>query len=50
MRLLCAAALSLSVGLWFVFADDKKPADGRAEKLAALKAKFETEQKELSER
>ena len=27
MRLLCAAAVSLSLGLFFAFADDKKPAD-----------------------
>ena len=52
MRLLCAAALSLSAGLWFAHADDKKPADppaaDRAGKLAALKTKFEAENKELA--
>ncbi len=52
MRLLCAAALSLSVGLWVAYAQDKKPADGpktdRAEKFAALKKKFEDENKELA--
>lgn len=51
MRLLCAAALSLSFGLWFAYAEDKKPADAptgdRAEKLAARKKKFEEENKEL---
>lgn len=54
MRLLCAAALSLSFGLWFAFAEDKKPVDApksdRAEKLAAQKKKFEDENKELSDR
>lgn len=54
MRLLCAAVLSLSVGLWFGFAQDKKAGDApkadRAEKLAAQKKKFEEENKELAER
>ena len=53
MRLLCAAALSLSVGLWVAFAQDKKPAEpksDRAAKLADLKKKFETTYKELEER
>ena len=51
MRLLCAAALSLSVGLWVAFAQDKKPAEpktDRAAKLADLKKKFEDENKELT--
>ncbi len=51
MRLLCAAALSLSVGLWVAFAEDKKPAEpktDRAAKLADLKKKFEDENKELT--
>jgi thiol-disulfide isomerase/thioredoxin len=51
MRLLCAAALSLSVGLWFAFAQDKKPAEAktdRAARLADLKKKFEEENKELT--
>ena len=50
MRLLCAAALSLSFGLWLAFAEDKKPAEaktGRAAKLAELKKKFDDENKEL---
>lgn len=50
MRLLCAAALSLSFGLWLAYAEDKKPADPkneRATKLAALKKTFEDENKEL---
>ena len=44
MRLLCAAALFLSVGL--VPADDTKPTD-RAGQLAALKKKYEAENAEL---
>lgn len=51
MRLLCAAALSLSIGLWFAFAEDKKPAEvktDRAAKLADLKKKFDEENKELT--
>jgi hypothetical protein len=46
MRLLCAAALSLSVGLWFAFAAD--PKTDRATRLADLKKKFEEENKELT--
>ncbi|MDY3561796.1 redoxin domain-containing protein [Gemmata sp. JC673] len=46
MRFLCAAALSLSVGLWFAFAQDQ----ARVEKLATQKKRFEEENKELSER
>src|SRR5690348_10975479 len=45
MRLLCAAALSLSVGLWFAFAADAK--SDRAAKLADLRKKFDEENKEL---
>ncbi len=52
MRLLCAAALSLSVGLWIAYAQDKKPADApkndRAERFAAMKKKFEDENKDLA--
>ncbi len=52
MRTLCAA-LFLSLGLIAV-AQDKKPADPpkseRADKFAAMKKKFETENKELQER
>ncbi len=50
MRLLCAAALSLSFGLWLAYAEDKKPADPkneRATKLASVKKTFEEENKEL---
>ena len=51
MRLLCAAALSLTLGL-SVAADDKKepPKTDRAAKLADLKKKFEDENKELTAR
>ncbi|MCI0701096.1 MAG: TlpA family protein disulfide reductase [Planctomycetia bacterium] len=51
MRLICATALSLSLGLLVVLAQDK-PADptaDRASKLSTLKKKYETEQKELIE-
>ena len=52
MRLLCAAALSLSFGLWVALAEDRKLADTpkteRAEKFAAIKKKFETENKTLT--
>jgi peroxiredoxin len=49
MRLLCAAALSLSFGLWLAFAQDTKPTDpkARAAKLAERKKKFEAEFKDL---
>jgi thiol-disulfide isomerase/thioredoxin len=53
MRLLCAAAVSLSLGLFVAFADDKKPTDPkteRAEKLTALQKKFDTEMKDLEAR
>jgi thiol-disulfide isomerase/thioredoxin len=53
MRLMCAAAVSLSLGLWFAFADDKKPADPkteRADKLTALKKKFDDEFADLKKR
>ncbi|QJW95338.1 TlpA family protein disulfide reductase [Frigoriglobus tundricola] len=53
MRLLCAAALSLSFGLWVAFAQDKKPAEtktDRAAKLEVLKKKFDEENKELIEK
>lgn len=52
MRLLCAAALALSLGLWVAFAEDKKPADpkDRAAKLADLKKKHDAAVKELSDR
>jgi thiol-disulfide isomerase/thioredoxin len=50
MRLLCAAALSLTFGLWLAFAHAGKPADAktdRAAKLAERKKKYEEEYKEL---
>ncbi len=47
MRLLCAAALSLSVGLFFAYAQDKQPADARAAKFEAAKKKYEATLKEL---
>ncbi len=53
MRLLCAAALSLSFGLWVAFAQDKKPAEtktDRAAKLEELKKKYDATFKELKER
>ncbi len=48
MRLLCAAAVSLALGLFVVYAGDSKP--DRAEKLTALKKKFDTELAELKAR
>ena len=54
MRLLCAAAVSLSLGLFVAYADDKKPESNdpkaRAEKLEALKKKFDTELADLTKR
>lgn len=53
MRLLCAAALSLSFGLWVAFAQDTKPTEtkaDRAAKLEELKKKYEATFKELKER
>ena len=53
MRLMCFVAVSLSVGMFVAFADDKKPGDGaaqRAEKLAALKKKFDEEFADLTRR
>jgi thiol-disulfide isomerase/thioredoxin len=53
MRLLCAAALALTAGLWFAYAQDTKPAGAqkgdRADKFAAMKKKFEAENKELTD-
>jgi thiol-disulfide isomerase/thioredoxin len=48
MRLLCAAALSLALGLVVAYAGDDKP--DRAAKLTALKKKYDTELAELKER
>ena len=52
MRLLCAAAVSLALGMFVACAEDKKPADPkeRADKLAAIKKKFETEYAALEKR
>ena len=54
MRLLCAAAISLVLGLFVAVADDKKPADNdaqaRADKLSALKKKFDAEMSDLTKR
>lgn len=53
MRMLCAVALALSLGLWVAFAGGTKPADpkeARAAKLADLKKRYEEVQKELAER
>lgn len=52
MRLLCAAAVSLTLGLLVSLADEKKPGDDkdRAAKLAAIKKKFDTEFSELEKR
>ena len=49
MRLLCAAALSLSLGLWLAFAGGNKPDEkaDRAAKFADRKKKYEAEHKEL---
>jgi thiol-disulfide isomerase/thioredoxin len=52
MRLLCAAALSLSLGLYLAYAYANKPADekDRAARLASLKKKYEATFKELADR
>lgn len=53
MRLFCAAALSLVCGLWLAFADDKNPAQLKAERtarLADLKKKYDETFKELEEK
>jgi thiol-disulfide isomerase/thioredoxin len=56
MRLLCAAAVSLALGLFIACADDKKPAGSkddpkaRAEKLDAVKKRFDGEFADLSKR
>ncbi len=50
MRLLCAAAVSLALGLFVAFADDKKPADSNTERAANLKKlqkKFDDKFEEL---
>jgi thiol-disulfide isomerase/thioredoxin len=48
MRLLCAAALSVTLGIWLAFAADAKT--DRAAKFADLKKKYEATFKELEER
>ena len=53
MRMMCAAGISLALGLFVAIADDKKPADtknSRAEKLAALQKKYDKELDELKKR
>jgi hypothetical protein len=53
MRLMCAAAVSLGLGLFVCFAGEKAPAsstDDVAEKFAALKKKYETEFADLKKR
>lgn len=51
MRLLCAAAIALSLGLLVAWADDKKADPGeRAAKLEKLKKKFDTEMEDLRKR
>ncbi len=52
MRLMCFVAVSLSLGVFVACADDKKPesAAQRAEKLAALKKKFDEEFADLTKR
>jgi thiol-disulfide isomerase/thioredoxin len=50
MRSLCAAALSLSCGLWLAFAHAGKPADDKADRAARLaerKKKYDDEYKDL---
>jgi peroxiredoxin len=47
MRLLVAAAVSLSIGLFFAFAQDGKE---RSAKLEAMKKKFDTEMADLKDR
>src|SRR5215831_18970867 len=49
MRLLCAAAMLLALSLFAVRADDAD-AKARADKLAALKKKYETELADLTKR
>ncbi|MBA4191217.1 MAG: hypothetical protein C0467_24820 [Planctomycetaceae bacterium] len=48
MRLLSAAAVTLALGFFVVYAGDSKP--DRAEKLTALKKKYDTEYAELKSR
>jgi peroxiredoxin len=48
MRSACVIALSLSVGLWFVTAQDTKPDSARVARLAAIKKRFADENKELT--
>ncbi|HEV3437490.1 MAG TPA: TlpA disulfide reductase family protein [Gemmata sp.] len=50
MRLMCAAAVSLAVGLFLAFADEKKPSDTkatRADQLKTLQKKFDKERDDL---
>ena len=54
MRLMSAAAVSLTLGLLLAFADDKKPATDtkttRAEKFKTMQKKFDTEMDDLKKR
>jgi len=53
MRLLCAAALALSCGLWLAYGDDKNPAQLKAERTARLteiKTKFDAAFMKLEDR
>jgi thiol-disulfide isomerase/thioredoxin len=52
MRLMCAAAISLTIGLLLAFADDKKPVEGksREEQLKTLQKKFDTEMDDFKKR
>lgn len=53
MRLLCAAALALSCGLWLAYGDDKNPTQVKAERVARfadIKTKFEASFKALEGR
>src|SRR5579871_3308425 len=53
MRLMYAAAISLSIGLLLAFADDKKKDDSKAsreDRFKDLSKKYESEMKELGKR
>lgn len=52
MRLFCAAAISLTIGLFLAIADDKKPIgeEGRAEQFTAIKKRYDQELTDLKKR
>jgi thiol-disulfide isomerase/thioredoxin len=53
MRLMCAAGVSLALGLLLAFADDKKPSDSktaRAEQFKTIQKKFDKEMDDLKKR